>query len=330
MISFETAYTWLNRFKDRRTYLSQPCCLLLLQINEALKEGDVKGVNVKIDELIKTGDRAKDDHEIAEIRLECARVYYELGHLDLAERFLTRAVSRYASDRHNQAVALWMRGVVRWRQRNMQAPAVEDWRNSQSLFVSLSRSFLGRVEDGKWYQERAEKMQAALQAAIENGGLPDRTTLNMLPVLDHTLGPSRWTERFASVDQVLIDRSLYRLVSLGRTRVFNIFDVVPPNRYLILKVSPGLVAEDGFFRDGEYVLLHEHAVPQHNDFVVVRFIDGDILCLMRYLDQGDYVGFLEENQGLHKPELFRRDSNRYEIWGVVEGVFRPLHPQWDG
>src|SRR5690606_3484757 len=45
LISIETAYTWLNRFKPGRTCLSPPARFLHDQINEALTEGDVKIVN---------------------------------------------------------------------------------------------------------------------------------------------------------------------------------------------------------------------------------------------------------------------------------------------
>jgi len=330
LISIETAYTWLNRFKPGRTCLSPPARFLLDQINEALTEGDVKIVNSKINELLKLGDLGKNNQEMAEIRIECARIFYAQGNLKLADDYLTQAANHYLSDRHNLAVALWMRGAVRWRIPNKQIEAMDDWNRSRALFTSLSQSVYSRVEDGKWYQERSKKMQVAIQEAIGNDGLPNKAVVNILQVFDQASGFVHLAGNCASVDQVTIEGTLFRLVSLVGKKVFNLFD--NQTSYIIVKASSAFTLEGGCIQDGDYVLLQQNTNPEQQDIVLVNFPEnGDIPSFMRYVEQNGVVHFFkdEASQQPSKKIIKSLFKQQYEIRGVVVGVFRPLKPSWN-
>ena len=135
MISIETAFFWLNKFQRVDTYMSRASLQLITQMNEALSNDNFSGVWTIIERLQYIGERASKDYkEQAEIYANCGQFKYQLGDRRGAANSFQQAAIKYLPDKHNVAVAQWMKGYVLWQIPGEKDNAIVEWNKSIDAF----------------------------------------------------------------------------------------------------------------------------------------------------------------------------------------------------
>jgi len=171
MLTFEIVRTWLNWFDDERSFLHGSLRRLVERMRTAWENHSLPEVLRLIDLLHQTEDSLNDMNngvERAEIRLECGRIYYEMGDYSRTATELRRARNFYQSSHpHNVAVVNWLLGCAFWRQAQ-QSDAIACWERSRRAFETMAKT--GKHPD--WYREQIEKMDAVLNQAIDDGRWP--------------------------------------------------------------------------------------------------------------------------------------------------------------
>ena len=174
MITLEDAFTWLNEFDQKKSYLSDSSMLLLERINEAQVAWDLETLRVRIPHLIAFCDSLKRELEPAEARLKCARVYFRLGDFWEAAPLLRQAISGYHPHRHNQAAAHWMLGYVLWQPQtpDQREKAIIEWNRSIEICTNLRDINTIGQKRVNWYRQRLTEMNVSVQQAIAFYGFP--------------------------------------------------------------------------------------------------------------------------------------------------------------
>ena len=163
-------YYWLNRF-EKENVLSDPANLLLIKLENKRKESDSKEVWGAINDLKRLSEKS-DSKEAAEIKLCCGMVAADMKDFHDALRLFTEASSKYASFKHQHAIAQWMIGCAQWLLPKREVDAINSWRTSLRIFESLCNHNKGDKENYKWYDEKCKEMQEALHIAAEEYKIP--------------------------------------------------------------------------------------------------------------------------------------------------------------
>jgi tetratricopeptide (TPR) repeat protein len=167
MPTFEDAYSWLNIFvepADPYMHLSFTANELRGRI-EALAGSPIVPILVLINGIILFSEGSTDPFERAEIRLVCARSYFNLGYYNRALNQLDAAGKAYLSDSHNQAVVFWMTGcVLKVLGNNIEA--IQLWQRSLDKFTTLAKSQHVQQRGADWYQGRCIEMKDDINASI--------------------------------------------------------------------------------------------------------------------------------------------------------------------
>jgi len=170
MITFEKAYSWLNKFTP--SGLDDPAIQLIKQLNTALIGEDNSEVWQLIGRLMAISESYGDGQDIADIQLECARAKYILGNCEGAIKILRDIKGNYYPDSHKVGVVQWMLGYMLWQIPDQKNKAILAWKESIEFFSSIPRDKRFLDLDGiDWYNKRITEMRESLRLAIEINGV---------------------------------------------------------------------------------------------------------------------------------------------------------------
>ena len=162
MITVLQALKWLNKVTPSplsgmpKVFVSQ---IRSLQYNDP-----------QLDVLIKRLFECQFDDRLAfaEALLTCAGAKYYWGDLPTALDYVNRAAGIYRSDRHRQAVALWIKGILE-RETGHFNQSWQDWNRALELFKAVffesSKADIHVVAD--WYWESIKQMQVDKALTLE-------------------------------------------------------------------------------------------------------------------------------------------------------------------
>jgi phage repressor protein C with HTH and peptisase S24 domain len=168
MITFEDAYSWLNKYDT--SHISASSGSLIEQVREALRKGRVDETRGLLQQVNDLACNLRDSKEVNEILIECGHISFILDDLAEAESILDDSVFRAWSDPHRRAVIRWLLGCVQWQSMPTRQLAVISWRNSLSDFERLAREAGLTSEQHIWYQETSDKLHESMLEAMGQAG----------------------------------------------------------------------------------------------------------------------------------------------------------------
>lgn len=179
LIYFQYAYDWLNMhlnhyywaadlWRRNMRYAAETSGINLVADLGCFMAGVTPAgtVYARISQMIEISNGSINPLERAEIQLACARAYFVLGDYPNTFDQLDTAIQVYASDLHNQAVVMWMKGIVHLAMGMDVDNAIRCWQRSLDGFNLLARSQRVGMDGANWYQSISGLMQAALDAVI--------------------------------------------------------------------------------------------------------------------------------------------------------------------
>lgn len=171
-ISFDKAYTWINRFSSKKTYLSLSVQKLFSVLDNKWRNGEYQELLIIIKTIDMVCEQRGDSMEIAEANLQIARVLYQLdGNMDLVPRseiilrFKVAANNyRYGANKHNFAISQWLLGWIFFKD-EQHVEAQVAWERSIEAFEWIAdRPDLEEI--GTWYLEQLSAMKETLNSQI--------------------------------------------------------------------------------------------------------------------------------------------------------------------
>lgn len=172
MITFDTAYAWINRYASKKTYLSLSVQKLFSVLDSKWRNGDYQALLTIIKTVDLVCEQMKDSLEIAEANLQIGRVLYQLdGKVDLVPRaeiiarFKVAANNyRYGANKHNFAISQWLLGWAYFKD-DQDVEALVAWERSIEAFEWIaSQPHLEEI--GTWYLEQLSGMKDTLNSQI--------------------------------------------------------------------------------------------------------------------------------------------------------------------
>ena len=317
MITFETAYGWLNRFADRKSYLRPPVVQLVQQMRAAIESRDFERVNDLINDLLSLSLSGGNDLEIAESQLACASAYYRMGHFHESLDHISPAVVNYQSNRHNVAIAKWLAGCVLWRMPGKHVEAANAWQQSLELFESLANNYRVLEDGSKWYRECCTKMRTAIQETVARDGLPSASGMNLFIAFDQY--PSG-NQKPMVVEQYCIGGAMYFPVSINGEREID----VKKNHELFAVRAMDDSMDQGGIEEGDYILFRKNDSPENGNIVLVLF-QGE--------ENGMIRQFVSSSRGLElrpcslnssfQARTFNRLNKGFLVRGVAIAILKP-------
>ena len=175
MITFDEAFSWINKFEDRDSNLSDFNRRIVSQLEIAHRKGDTTKVKQYLNLLSDTATKLPHGYpEKSEIYLIIAK--YEVllkDYARAADLIMEAKYNTYPLDGHDMGVAEWLLGCVLFRIPEKQASAISAWQRSKDIFQSLSDT--ADVEKGNWYHQVIEKMENAVLDSIGQVEIPVET-----------------------------------------------------------------------------------------------------------------------------------------------------------
>jgi len=168
MITLDEVYDWLNQYD--KTHISSSSGRLVKRVCEALEKDDKNEARGLLHQLADLSGKLREEKEVTEILVECARCFYQINNLHEADTILTDATSRAWSDVHRRAVIQWMLGWVKWQNLAARTQAVITWRNSLTDFQQLAKKPGLVLEQRTWYEQTASQLEHSLIEALDQVG----------------------------------------------------------------------------------------------------------------------------------------------------------------
>jgi tetratricopeptide (TPR) repeat protein len=164
----EEAYTWLDYFDPSR--LSANALAMVEEISqlvnqEVLTESDQQNILARVNELNALGTNSVDPLESAEVLVECAMIHYRLAGFSKAAGLLDNAVQIFPPNSHQQAVTLWLQGLMEWHSLAARGQSIAHGTESHRLFAELAQlsGQSARPEQAAWYTAREDTLLRILR-----------------------------------------------------------------------------------------------------------------------------------------------------------------------
>jgi tetratricopeptide (TPR) repeat protein len=167
MISYQTAYAWLNKFQDRSSYLTDFSNRLVNQLEVACLDQDMKRVRLFKELLLETSNNFDPGSpERAEILVILSRVAYSLQDFEEAVNLLREALQHYyPNNQHNIGVVQWLLGCVLWEIPGEQKLSIFTWQKSIEIFRPLANTY--DSSEANWYKQVTREMENAFIESTE-------------------------------------------------------------------------------------------------------------------------------------------------------------------
>ena len=182
IITFDTAYNWLNKFEMEKSFLSLSTRALVQLLDEAWKAGDYHRMLITIDSIDHVTAKFKNSLEIGEANLQVGRwllamllrakdlpvepvINGQVTNQDVIIRLKDSANNYlYGANPHNQGIALWLAGWVLLDIQKLD-DALYAWERSLELYKRLANGpFIERITS--WYLEQAAAMEETIAKEI--------------------------------------------------------------------------------------------------------------------------------------------------------------------
>lgn len=339
ILGMRRAFTWLiMRGGDpvRDGMLDPSIETLLNELDNAVQRLDRARVWRIIKRLVWIGDPSKNNNDgivysertFGYIHLRCALAYYDMGHLGASKDALSTTIAKYKSAaKYEEALALWMRGYVRWQMLDGHDEATVDWQRCISMFRDLRKS-----TGDSFYQDCLDEMTRSLKRCIELDGLPAQNPMAvpLWQVFENVpQGTKKINELYipnaprVRANQFWINQQLC---------VLEVFDPAPEFLYndahKVVRVEDDSIKAAYIFRD-DYVLVQEPpAQLSRGQLVLVAFDDLNKTVVRYYFpvqdkDAKDVIEFRTNLTGSSSGNTYPPGSAAYQVLGSIIGVFRP-------
>lgn len=163
MIPISGAYKWLNKFDDKKTFLSPSSQYLWKNIWEDLKQGKTAKIGPRLADLVYICERSNQVNESAEACLNGGIAYFYMDKANKSINLLRKAISGYQLHRHNQTVVRWILGYVLLVRKDQREEAIIEWKNCVLTYRELNRTHRFESKKADWYQEKLEEMDSSIK-----------------------------------------------------------------------------------------------------------------------------------------------------------------------
>jgi len=103
----------------------------------------------------------------------CGQILLAMQNREGTERLIRDSlISMPRSEKHLVAVLTWMYGIIQWLRPGRHTEAINDWKESVSIFYEISRDPATGMNKKNWYTDQLRIMQDALRKAIREDQLP--------------------------------------------------------------------------------------------------------------------------------------------------------------
>lgn len=104
-----------------------------------------------------------NDLKIGDVTISLVDVELRIGRINKANKLITSAVDRFSRDPHNHAVAMWLSGIVCWRQEDGSCwDAMHQWEACRKEFERLYATGPFGETRSEWYRQRLEEIRLFL------------------------------------------------------------------------------------------------------------------------------------------------------------------------
>lgn len=172
MIDIEDAFSWLKSpDAGVNGYQSD---LLITTLREKIinnyRSGNLIQAYQMIDYLEASARELDRQIDIGDVWVEIGMAYFQMGNINKAEEFWTKAAGDYPVNVHEQAVALWLLGSVQWLIEKKNISAMNNWKESIREIGELADEAerLNLPEVKAWYEDRIREMEESLRDQILN------------------------------------------------------------------------------------------------------------------------------------------------------------------
>lgn len=170
MITIENAFDWLKSpdAEIDATRLVSPATNIVAKIIDSIQSGNYIQTYQMVDYLEANTSELESMVDIGDIWVEIGLAFYQMGNLNKAEEFWTRAVRDYPVISHEHAVVLWLLGSVQWLIETKNINAMNNWRVAIREFGDLAdRAQINRRINVKiWYGDRITELEESLEEQI--------------------------------------------------------------------------------------------------------------------------------------------------------------------
>lgn len=323
MITFDVAYTWLNRFADKTSQLSTSALPLKSSIEEALAAQDFTEIPALVEGLNRIARVSPNREEGGEIFVLCAWAYCRMGQPANALPWIDEALARYIANAHNRAVVQWLKGCIKWEIPGSEAQAAALWQSSLNSFSALASRRTVLQPGAQWYQERCRRMKSDILFATQGTAANPRLVqalYGVFEILNPALDEPPEPVTRVRASQFWIGNRLYQLINFSDLDMIGLMDAP---ELLALKVTDDAMKLAGI-EENDYVLLRWDNMPVTNDIVAVWFGGEDALSLRSYSLEGGGITFYSQSDSAYPARSFASLNNGHQVRGVVLGVFKPV------
>lgn len=334
-----SAYHWLKRGDDE--YINFTLHNLISRLQAEIEAGQLSAALECLEQL-EIASQGADRLEQAWVRLECALAACQIhdpslatAHLNTALELLGPGAGRSRIYAHTFAVASWLLGLLTMPLSGPAHAAATAWQNSLQAF-----EFLG-VEPGLsasaqgWYQDRRAEMQQAIAGALAGrspGPARQHVTLlsgrlNAIDVFKDISNPVEKLHLQPAQEEFRIANWPYRLYSLRGPRRMLALDSA--RQYRAVQVSGNWMDRIGV-DPGDYLLLCHQEQAESGDVVLVQVFNADPSARVYHLHRKMDVTILSPQSTNSEHPTFEfgpGEGDRYHVYGVVIGVFKPSSPE---
>ena len=341
-----SAYNWLKR--GEAEFLNYTLNGLITRMQAEAEAGNFSAALTRMQQL-ETASQAADRLDQARIRLERALAACQMHDPSLAAQQLETALELLGpgADRssvyaHTYAVANWILGLLTMPLSSPALTAATAWQNSLGAFEYLATEpgLTGSVQG--WYLDRRAEMLQAIDAALDGrmagpalqqatlqpGRLASIAVFGQLSIARFGRpglppGPAGQLPLQPSQDEFRIAGLLYHLFGLrGPSRLLALDSA---RQYCALQVSGDWMNRVEVDPE-DYVLLRFQEEAESGDIVAVEVFNAYPSAMVYHLLMNKDAITLrpQSTNPAHQTFEFGSDEgDRYHVYGVVLGVFKP-------
>ncbi|MEA3352112.1 MAG: hypothetical protein U9Q82_16020 [Chloroflexota bacterium] len=167
-LDMETVRLWLNDGDENNSSLGPTMKKIFADMRKMNQAEEYSETWSLVERALNMCDDFGVALEMAETRVECACVVYDLGNLRRAAKLLEEAARRYDPSGHHRGVVLCLLGLVLCQIRGRENDALVAWRQSRQIFKDYihNQRYLSK-ERIDWYQARRKEIEASIDKFIE-------------------------------------------------------------------------------------------------------------------------------------------------------------------
>lgn len=168
---FVDQYWWCPKGVQNRPDLSPSVEIVLEMLENAWDLGDPDRAWSEIERISNNLQMSNIEKSVA-TKL-CGQILLAMQNREGTEHLIrTSLISMPRSQKHFVAVLTWMMGIIHWLRPGKHTNAINEWKESISLFFDISRDPATGMSKKNWYSIQLNIMRDALRKAIRDDQLP--------------------------------------------------------------------------------------------------------------------------------------------------------------